>query len=915
VSRLRFARAKGRSLLARVSKSARVFPPLLPSSTAAPARLAVRPPAAASARRPASSCRMCLLFIAAAATSLAAASGAALRDGRALHVGRALKDSTWCGIAIPVLDDSDFEQTLESMSDASREQKMLGSGGFGAVFEMSLTKPDGRSAFVQEILAKSSPPNAVAVKVPLSKLSPQGQTADATRKQMEEKAKAAVLATWEAILGELVCSSKASCPADSPFPAFFGFYKPGNIDSLADRLVYEKASGTPLSFAIKSVDRFDGKENGVAYKSAKTSWEAFVSAFGVAPQGSAVTLKNLDAALVAVRQLALAVSRLQDLGITHNDIKPGNAMVSGAGVKLLDLGLACLGPHYNEDDLRTASGTSFSSADKNACPRLDCMVNSCSGTAGFISAPKKLQALCKTGEACTAEKFRSVDLFSIGVVLMQFLTGNGGGTWSRDDRFSNLAKNTWGCQNIIIPPGEKNSDAEKLKEEGKYSNWMLSYYIALEGTADTSSDAVSTSRKRLFSFLAKLADGNSKNRKCFFCGDAAPIRYFLTPDSVEKATKFFIPRCYKHTGELVTLPVAMDALRDGASDDEKKIIQSNFFMKIVSFEYDDISLTNAPKKWVQGDKKNDDFYLLDLPQNNPALVALLDLLRKLLAWKHENGFSDAVDVALAIDDIRRMLHIGDATALARLPAPPKAEVCLPLANLARKQIDQRDRSKGNKQNPTEAKPNFPIDADVDAAFKACKKAAYTKAKTVSYHSSAVFSGPITGAFESLPFRATRGVWRKRQFTLECDVVVKRFAANNEAGGTGVWVEWSKEGKYKRAGYIQAAFDQSNAAKPYKCATRNMFAVKGSKCKALDLRYATRVRKRKSGKGLLKLFPTNAIARSLVDDIDSFATQCGNTAAADFVQYLKDAVHKRNAAVSRKSAPLSTTSPRVSNKSK
>ena len=41
--------------------------------------------------------------------------------------------------------------------------------------------------------------------------------------------------------------------------------------------------------------------------------------------------------------MALAVARLEELGIVHNDIKPPNTMVGASGVHIIDFGTACVG--------------------------------------------------------------------------------------------------------------------------------------------------------------------------------------------------------------------------------------------------------------------------------------------------------------------------------------------------------------------------------------------------------------------------------------------------------------------------------------------------------------------------------------------------------------------------------------------
>jgi serine/threonine protein kinase len=52
----------------------------------------------------------------------------------------------------------------------------------------------------------------------------------------------------------------------------------------------------------------------------------------------------LDAALRYATEIADALDKAHRSGITHRDLKPGNVMVTKAGAKLLDFGLATLRP-------------------------------------------------------------------------------------------------------------------------------------------------------------------------------------------------------------------------------------------------------------------------------------------------------------------------------------------------------------------------------------------------------------------------------------------------------------------------------------------------------------------------------------------------------------------------------------------
>jgi len=108
----------------------------------------------------------------------------------------------------------------------------------------------------------------------------------------------------------------------------------------------------------------------------------------------------LDQALKYATQICEALEAAHKKGITHRDLKPGNILVTVAGVKLLDFGLAQVGSASNSDDGVTQT-TDLTQA------------GTILGTAAYMS-PEQAQA--KPVDA------RS-DIFSFGVVLYEMLSG------------------------------------------------------------------------------------------------------------------------------------------------------------------------------------------------------------------------------------------------------------------------------------------------------------------------------------------------------------------------------------------------------------------------------------------------------------------------------------------------------------
>src|SRR5258706_8913693 len=102
----------------------------------------------------------------------------------------------------------------------------------------------------------------------------------------------------------------------------------------------------------------------------------------------------LDQVLTHAIEIASALDQAHRHGVIHRDLKPGNILITKAGAKLLDFGLAKVTSSEDGDITRTLEGAVL-------------------GTAAYMSPE---QAEAKPVGACS-------DVFSFGAVLYEMFTG------------------------------------------------------------------------------------------------------------------------------------------------------------------------------------------------------------------------------------------------------------------------------------------------------------------------------------------------------------------------------------------------------------------------------------------------------------------------------------------------------------
>jgi serine/threonine protein kinase len=117
----------------------------------------------------------------------------------------------------------------------------------------------------------------------------------------------------------------------------------------------------------------------------------------------------VDQALKYAAQICDALDAAHKKGITHRDLKPANILVTKAGIKLLDFGLAKLGT--------SGIGQAAKPPDEATLTMALTGKNEIVGTLYYMS-PEQLQSQA-SGQEIDARS----DIFSFGLVLYEMLTG------------------------------------------------------------------------------------------------------------------------------------------------------------------------------------------------------------------------------------------------------------------------------------------------------------------------------------------------------------------------------------------------------------------------------------------------------------------------------------------------------------
>jgi serine/threonine protein kinase len=190
-------------------------------------------------------------------------------------------------------------------------------------------------------------------------------------------------AKQEAIVGRL--ASLASVP-ESPLGVYAGIAPGSERDPPV--VLMKRAGSVPLSIVASEYDPAKGP--GEQTEGATTAWQSYVDGVTFIPKdhfqpGASAEEKHhiymartTDAILVALSQLSLGVQHLHSIGVSHQDLKPDNTMVStkvGADgtaptVRIIDMGLADLSLDYFRDGAtERKNGDPYPPPDKPVLPR------------------------------------------------------------------------------------------------------------------------------------------------------------------------------------------------------------------------------------------------------------------------------------------------------------------------------------------------------------------------------------------------------------------------------------------------------------------------------------------------------------------------------------------------------------------
>ena len=238
----------------------------------------------------------------------------------------------------------------------------------------------------------------------------------------------------------------------------------------------------------------------------------------------------------------------------------------------------------------------------------------------------------------------------------------------------------------------------------------LAAYFSLDGAADLdwapAAAATAAARKRIYSFMVTVADAgaNAAGSQAGAALFPPPISVFAAGNDNNPADPLRFPLCYT------------DAPKQGISGlpDANKLYSSNranYRLKLTRS-----ATSPLPDPWQPGTAEPE---LLEPPS---AHRALLDLVRKLLAYRPADGFANALEAVREIDAVRALLADGPAHAafgekLACLATAPRAvHACHAAAALAMEQISQRDAAPRAGAPAAALRPDA---RDVAAALDKC----------------------------------------------------------------------------------------------------------------------------------------------------------------------------------------------------